>query len=188
MTMNSRMTLLWSMLLLAPCAYAFTGQRPASPLTLTHQRPASTALYNSYLPLDEQTPRDVGTMDEWATACGVQRAEGIQLATDDGEDWSFMSTTNLPANTPLLFVPAGMVLNAFQIRQDYGQVLQPAVDYLARLGVADDNQLAEFFLFCRLLTMYEEGDQCAWYPWLNSLPRLFYNSLAMTSKHEWRCL
>jgi hypothetical protein len=135
-----------------------------------------------YLPLDESTPRDVNTlMDQWATSAGIQRAEGsIQLATDDGEDWSFMSTTDLPANTPLVYVPAGVAISAAQIRNDYGSMLQPAIDYLARLGVSDDDQLAEFCLFTKLLTMYEEGEQCAWYPWLNSLPRLFYNALAMT--------
>lgn len=167
-------------------AFTLPQQQPRGLVSTTSvvSRPTtSTTLQAGYLPVAEDTPRDVGSMDEWATACGIQRAEGsIQLATDDGEDWSFMSTTDIPANTPLVYVPAGVVLSAAQIRQDLGDMVQPAIDYLARLGVADDTQLAEFFLFTKVLAMYEEGDQCAWYPWLNSLPRLFYNSLAMTGK------
>lgn len=36
------------------------------------------------------------------------------------------------------------------------------------------------FLLYRILAEYEKGDQSPYFPWLNSLPRQFYNGVSMT--------
>jgi len=46
------------------------------------------------------------------------------------------------------------------------------------LDAAD--HLPQFYIFLKILKEYEMGDQSAWYPWLNSLPRFFSNGSAMS--------
>lgn len=41
--------------------------------------------------------------------------------------------------------------------------------------------VSEFYLTVKLLVEYEKGDQSPYYPWLDSLPRLYYNAVSMTS-------
>lgn len=68
---------------------------------------------NAVLDLIERAYRDVLAMDEWAAACGAQRAEGIQLtSSDDHNDVSLLPTQDLPADTPVLFLPAAMILSS----------------------------------------------------------------------------
>ena len=49
---------------------------------------------------------------------------------------------------------------------------------LANLG--ETNRLPLFRLMVKILVEYENGDQSPYYPWLNALPRLFFNGVAMT--------
>ena len=39
----------------------------------------------------------------------------------------------------------------------------------------------------KILVEYEKGQESLWYPWLNSLPRQFYNGVSMT-KGCFKCL
>lgn len=164
---------------------AFQLVRPSTRLSSTRKRydessSSSSSSLHAYVDVREAVERDIGTMDEWASACGVQRAGGFQLTTEDGQDWSVLSTENVAAQTPILFVPAELILSSNRVQAELGQAVQPAVDFLGRLGAQDSN--ASFMLFVKLLTMYEMGDQSPWYPWLNSMPRLYYNAPSMTSK------
>lgn len=132
--------------------------------------------------IDEKAPRDVGTFEEWAIACGVQRSEGFQLTPMRGEgdlDVNVGVTTSVPlaAGQPVLFVPSVMVLSAVQTRQEYGAVEQ-AEQLLAELDASSD--LPQFYLVLKILSEYEKGNESPWYPWLNSLPRYFANGASMT--------
>ena len=125
--------------------------------------------------------RDIGTMDEWAAACGVQRAEGVQLTSEDGEDFSVMTTEDIPANNPLLFVPGNMIWTSSQVRQELdGPGIESAEALLVTLGI--ENEMEQFALFLKVLVEYEKGDQSPWYPWLNAMPRVYYNGASMTRK------
>jgi hypothetical protein len=53
-----------------------------------------------------------------------------------------------------------------------------AVDQLGRIG--GQNSVADFYLFLKLLVEYEQEDNSPFAPWLDSLPRLYYNSVSMT--------
>jgi len=134
----------------------------------------------AFVDIQDSAARDVGAMDEWVTACGVQRAEGIQLTSEDGLDWGLMSTQDVAASSSLISVPNNMILSTSRAKEELEQVgnINDAADMLRRLGAGD--QVAQFYLFAKILLEYERGDQSPWYPWLNSLPRLFYNAVSMT--------
>jgi hypothetical protein len=117
-------------------------------------------------------------MEEWATDCGVQRAPGFQLTTQDGIDWSFVATEPLAEDTTLLAVPGSMIFSSNQARQEFYS--EAAEDLLDRLGTA--GKIPQFYLVLNILTEYERGDESPWFPWLNSLPRWFNNGAAMTRK------
>jgi len=53
-----------------------------------------------------------------------------------------------------------------------------AVDQLDRIG--GRNSVADFYLFIKFLVEYEAQENSPFHPYLDSLPRLFYNSISMT--------
>lgn len=141
---------------------------------------SSKAPLAAFVNYEEGADRDIGSMDAWAEACGVQRADGFQLTTEDGMDWSAVTTQDLPEGSPVLFVPNQMVLSSSRVSQEFGGAADAAVDQLRRLGASDD--VPQFYLLLKVLTIYEMREESPWFPWLNSLPRLFYNSASMTGE------
>lgn len=153
--------------------------QPVSPLHRHSTRsfsPLFSAVDVGLVDIDESVQRDIASMDEWATACGVQRAEGFQLA-GDLSDVSVMTTQDLPAQSPVLFVPNEMIFSSNQALQELG-VLEEAEELLQTLNAA--HQVPYFYLVVKLLTEYERGQESPWFPWLNSLPRYFSNGASMT--------
>ena len=141
----------------------------------------------AYVDIGEDAYRDVVSMDEWATACGVQKAGGFQLTSEGGPlglDVSVMTTEDMPEGSPVLFVSNEMIFASDQIEQELGPYVQEAVGILRRLSGDEDFELrhisSHFYLFLKILMEYEKGDQSPWFPWLNSLPRTFYNGASMT--------
>lgn len=166
-------------------ACAFVPHRtPVSSSTRTSDGSKQALLLSATnsISIDEGTPRDIGSMDEWATMCQVQRVEGFQLSPNDesGLDWSVYTNQDIAANSPVLFVPSNMILSSTRLRHELGDpVLNESIEYLSRLGMGD--QVPQFILFVKLLLEYQQGDQSPYFPWLNSLPRLYYNAVSMTS-------
>ena len=141
---------------------------------------------SAYVDITENAPRDVATMDNWATACGVQRCDGFQLTnTDDfGKEMGVMTTVDLPAESPVLFVPQQMILSAQQSLLEIGR-LEDAEKRLVSAKAGE--HVPKFYLFLKILKEYEMGDQSQWYPWFNSLPRYYSNGASMTP-FCFRCL
>jgi len=131
----------------------------------------------AFVNTDENTPRDLATMEEWAIACGVQKADCFQLTSEDGLDVGVMTTQDIPVESPVLFVPRDMILSSSQALHEIGRV-DAAEELFGRLGAVD--HLPHFYLFLKILTEYEMGDQSQYYPWLNSLPRYYSNGASMT--------
>mmetsp|Transcript_34159 Transcript_34159/g.50193 ORF Transcript_34159/g.50193 Transcript_34159/m.50193 type:complete len:433 (-) Transcript_34159:80-1378(-) len=156
-------------------------QSPAESLVELFFRNPVIAPLAAKVDFDESAERDIGTMNEWAAACTVQRAEGFQLTSEDGRDWSVMTTEPLEAGTPVLSVPNVVILTASKSKYELEQLgdVQVGADLLGRLGAGD--QIPQFYLFLKILAEYEKGDQSPWYPWLNSLPRLYFNAASMTN-------
>lgn len=121
-------------------------------------------------------------MDEYMTNCGVQRAEGLSLYDlyDSGTDFGIMTQNDLPAQSPVLCVPSNMILSSRELREgELNGIVEPAEEYLEILGVPD-TEFPMYHLFLKILMEYEKGDESPWFPWLNSLPRRYYNGASMT--------
>ena len=128
--------------------------------------------------IDEKAPRDVPTMDQWASACGVQRVGGFQLTSTDGVDIYAMTTQSIPVNSPVLYIPSQMVLSSNRAAQEFGRMQEVDV-LLESLEVTD--QIRYFYLMVKILVEYQKGQDSPWFPWLNSLPRFYTNGASMTS-------
>ena len=48
-------------------------------------------------------------MQEWATNAGVQTSDGFELTSFDGKDYYAMTQQNVPAGSPVMYVPEGMI-------------------------------------------------------------------------------
>lgn len=150
----------------------------------------SSRLLAAFVDIEERAPRDVPAFNEWADQCGVLRAGGFQLVRNPdaeaqqlGDDWLAVTAEDLPSNTGVLQVPANLIWSSSSARQELQQLgdVDEAVETLARLGAGA--QTPQFYLVVKLLVEWERGDQSPWFPWLNSMPRLFFNSVSMTSTY-----
>ena len=135
--------------------------------------------------IDENAPRDVYSMMEWAEQAGVQKADGFQLAqqdNDDGlEDYGVVTTQDLFAGSPVLFVPNHLILSssATDNNGDSSQ-MNMAEEQLVEAGLLEDEEIPLFRLFVQILVEYEKGADSPYYAWLNALPRRYNNGAAMT--------
>jgi len=154
-----------------------SGFQPTSLPAASRVQPLSS-MATATINIQENAQRDVFSMEEWAKNCGVQTAEGFQLTSQDGVDYSAVANQNMPAGSPVLFAPAQMILSSSAIQDEMGGNLEASENALANLG--ETNRLPLFRLMVKILAEYENGDQSPYFPWLNALPRLFYNGVAMT--------
>ena len=127
---------------------------------------------------EDITQRDVYSMQEWASNCGVQTVDGFQLVSEDGTDFGVATEQDLPAGTSVVVVPNQILLTSWSAAEEFGPYLQQAENQLAQGGL--DYQIPLFRLFVKILAEFEKGDQSPYFPWLNSLPRRFNNGAAMT--------
>lgn len=70
-----------------------------------------------------------------------------------------------------------MYLTSYNARQEFGQ-MEESEKLIGSLAGSD--QFPLFYLFLKILVEYERGVNSDWYPWLNSLPRIFNSGAAMT--------
>lgn len=154
-----------------------SGFQPTSLPAASRVQPLSS-MATATINIQENAQRDVFSMEEWARNCGVQTAEGFQLTSQDGVDYSVVANQNMPVGSPVLFAPAQMILSSSAIQDEMGGNLEASENALANLG--ETNRLPLFRLMVKILAEYENGDQSPYFPWLNALPRLFYNGVAMT--------
>lgn len=131
--------------------------------------------------VEETAQRDIASMDDWASACGVERCQGFQLVATNEEnehlDVGAMTTVDLPAESPVLFVPRHIIISADQAKNEIGYI-EAAENIFYKLGTIDHTPY--FYLFLKILIEYELGEESLWYPWLNSLPRYFSTGASMT--------
>lgn len=128
--------------------------------------------------VDENASRDIGTFEEWASSYGVQKCDGFQLTSENGGlDVSAMTTMDIPAQSPVLYVPNEMILKSSEAQQEFGR-FEVAEQRLVSSKSA--HHIPYFYLFLKVLKEYEMGDQSVWFSWLNSLPRYYSNGASMT--------
>lgn len=129
--------------------------------------------------LDENIQRDVSTMSQWAEGFGAQKADGFEITSYDGLDYLAVTQQNIPAGSPVLYVPSDLVFSSSKSAQEFGGALGEAENQLAVANLQEFIPL--FRVFVKVLIEYEKGESSPWYPWLNSLPRQYYNGASMTS-------
>ena len=120
-----------------------------------------------------------------ANACGVQWAGGIQFVAEDAVgckdgsrlDISLITTEDLPAGSPILYVPNEMILSSFSAMEEFGQ-LEDIEKIIYSLNA--ESELRHFYLMLKILAEWERGDQSPWYHWLNSVPHYYSNAASMT--------
>jgi len=144
--------------------------------------PPSTTSLSSYLNIDETAPRNFDYYDDWTINCGVQKFNGFQLASEDGLDVSVATSQNIGTGELLLGVPEGMILSASKAKDELLQMdregVELAINQMQRIGAG--LSIPEFYLILKLLVEFERGEQSPYFPWLDSLPRLYYNAVSMT--------
>lgn len=164
--------------LLAQGASAFATSGPLRQHQARVQPLASSLATTVTVDISERAQRDLYPMEEWAAYYGVQKSDGFQLTSEDGRDYSVMTNTDIPAGSPVVYVPSQMLLSSWQAAQEMGPNMQEAEAQLAQGRAADEIPL--FRLFVKVLAEYEKGDQSPWFAWLNSLPRRYDNGASMT--------
>eukprot|EP00579_Thalassiosira_antarctica_P002347 CAMPEP_0201872782 /NCGR_PEP_ID=MMETSP0902-20130614/5419_1 /ASSEMBLY_ACC=CAM_ASM_000551 /TAXON_ID=420261 /ORGANISM="Thalassiosira antarctica, Strain CCMP982" /LENGTH=423 /DNA_ID=CAMNT_0048399169 /DNA_START=70 /DNA_END=1341 /DNA_ORIENTATION=+ len=128
--------------------------------------------------LSSSVERDVYTMADWAASYGVQQAEGVQLNSYDGKDYFPATQSDIPAGTPVMYVPSDLVFSSSKAEQEFGGNLSACENQLVQAGLQDKIPL--FRVFFKVLAEYEKGQDSPFFPWLNSLPRSFNTGASMT--------
>ena len=129
---------------------------------------------------DEYAQRDVYTMEQWAQQYGAQKADGVELYSEDGSDYQLITQSGLGAGQTVLCVPIDIAISSEAVANEFGGSLQQAEQFLVNIDQGTQARLPLFKLMMKVLAEYEKGEQSVYYPWLNSLPRQFYNGVAMT--------
>eukprot|EP00804_Cyclotella_cryptica_P019543 CCRYP_014310-RA/>CCRYP_014310-RA protein AED:0.09 eAED:0.09 QI:65/1/0.75/1/0.66/0.5/4/763/469 len=163
-------------------------RRHSTPTPKTPTPPQRTApLRSYYIDTSESTPRDLTPMISWCESYGVQR-NALEFASTSNfngghpgiqsQDMSAYASQDLPAGTPVLFVPRSLFLSSYTIKhEEFGaSSLLAAEEYLTKLR----EPLPLFYLYVKVLYEYSLGEQSPYYEYLNSLPRHYDTGTSMT--------
>lgn len=144
---------------------------------------SSNPYATSTINIEENAPRDLAGMNEWAMNYGVQTADGVNVGVVEEDipsafpEFGVATSQPLAYGQPVLSVPQEMILTGYKAREEFGP--QDAVENLFELLQTTDD-LPHFYLMCKLIKEVELGFDSPWYPWLNGLPRHFSNGSSMT--------
>jgi hypothetical protein len=123
-------------------------------------------------------------MEEFATNYGTQKAPGVELYSDDGSDYQLITQQPIGAGQTVLYVPADIILSSERAYNEFGNEIQQAERVLVQIDHGTQARLPLFRLMVKILAEYDQGENSAWFPWLNSLPRVYYNGVSMTSEYN----
>ena len=122
-------------------------------------------------------------MEEFATQYGLQKAPGVELYSDDGSDYQLITQQPIGGGQTVLYVPSDIILSSERAYQEFGNEIQQAEQVLVQIDQGTAARLPLFRLMVKILAEYDQGENSAWFPWLNSLPRVYYNGVSMTSEY-----
>ena len=110
----------------------------------------------------------------------MQKADGVELYTEDGADWTLLANGAIGAGQSVLFVPSSIVLGSDAVQAELGGALEAAENALVQLEQGLQFRLPLFRLMVKILAEWDAGEESPYFYWLNSLPRQYYNGVAMT--------
>jgi len=90
-----------------------------------------------------------------------------------------MTCDAIPGGTPVLCVPQELILSANKAMEEFPKESMRAAEKIV-YSVNADSEIRYWYLMVKLLVELEKGEQSAWFPWLNSLPRYYTNAASMT--------
>ncbi|KAL7452227.1 hypothetical protein ACHAWC_005815 [Mediolabrus comicus] len=131
--------------------------------------------------IDENAPRSMPPFESWCAENGVQKMDGIELYSEDGMDYQAVTTVDIPTGSTVMYIPANLCLHSSTVGQELiamSPTVQTAADQLQKIG--SGNSIPDFYLFVKLLVEYEAEDQSFLFPYLDSLPRLYFSAVSMT--------
>ena len=132
------------------------------------------------LDIDENAPRTMPPFESWCAENGVQKMDGIELYSEDGMDYQAVTTVDIPTGSTVMYIPANLCLHSSTVGQELiamSPTVQTAADQLQKIG--SGNSIPDFYLFVKLLVEYEAEDQSFLFPYLDSLPRLYFSAVSM---------
>lgn len=166
--------------LISSCQHELRVRSSSQVRRLSHLSVSYGGMDGTAISLDEWTERDVYSMEEWAQTYGVQKIDGVELYTADGEDWQLITNSYVQAGSSVLYIPSNLVLSSEDVVREFGQDLELSENALVQMDKGQKKRLPLFRLMVKILGEYEKGQDSLWYLWLNSLPRRFYNGVSMT--------
>lgn len=133
--------------------------------------------------VSEGAPRNIDSLFEWATNYGVQTCDDFALVSQDDDaqqlDVYAITDQDLPATSPILYVPNELILTGNKAKQELGVGAAEAAEQMLANFYGSD-VVSQFYLFLKVLKEHELGEASPWFPWLDSLPRYFSNGASMT--------
>ncbi|KAL9190781.1 hypothetical protein ACHAXT_000487 [Thalassiosira profunda] len=157
-----------------------SGFTPAFPSTRIRRTRAALHEALTAVDVEEEAPRDIASFEEWASYGGIQRAEGFQLVGEELDgflDVSAMTAQDLPAGSPVLYIPNEMILSSTKAMEEFGR-LEEAEELLRSNGY--ESEIRQYYLMLKILSELEKGTDSPWFQYLNSLPRYYSNGASMT--------
>ena len=109
---------------------AFSSTRSKRSLTSVAERPFTSSQIYQYATAPEGlvnvadiwSERDVYSMEQWAIQYGMQKAEGVELYTEDGgNDYSLLTNAGVSAGETVIWVPSSIVMNSASVEEEFGQ-------------------------------------------------------------------
>jgi len=151
----------------------------SSSLSVATQQQFSSGTIN----VAEDAQRDLDWLEEWATNCGVQKSEAFEIRQVLGDNYwdddaRIITNQDLPTDSPILFVPEGVILTGQKAKQELGRDASEAERMLEAFYGPDE--ISKFYLFLKLMAEHEAGESSPYFAYLNSLPRFFSNGASMT--------
>jgi hypothetical protein len=161
-------------------------QLPHSVVVTRRNRALYSMPVATTLDVFEGAPRGDSTiLQEWALNYGVQTCHGFFLQSDHAnnrdpggtdQDVFAVSINDMPAESPILYVPGELIWTGNSVMQQELGVLGGTVEQV--LGY-DTSIVAQFCLFCKVLREYQNMES-PWRTWLNAMPRFYSNGASMT--------
>ena len=107
--------------------------------------------------------RDLANLDEWAINCGAQMSPGFEirqtLDSERSDDAKVHTNQDLPVDSPILFVPEGVILSGQKAKQEMGSYAAQSETMLSRYYGPEE--VSKFYIFSRKISVRDTNFKCS---------------------------